>query len=527
MLKWNNPNLQIDIDSTRLPEGTLQSYGICWSDSRIPTIADNKLNATAPSAPPVWDMSEHFTEGTQYTIRSFATIDGTTYYYDQKKLTWFVPPPVDTSGSETFGKTRRYIDLKVAPVAGCSYQWIQVSGLNVGYYNLTEASTSFQMPESDVVMKITVTAANGASASKFVTIKNGPGAIIETPPDVSNGDWVGLTAQDIIGSTYLWEQTDGPSVDIANPNTRTAHFDATELPDGTSLTFKLTVTDEFGNSAVTTKVITVRSPPVITFDSIVSKAKAGVQVNLKVQPVAGVSYVWVKTGGVPVTLNDPNTPHAHFTMPKSAKFMNFIVVATDSYGIKASKGITIKRDAPPVAQAGPDQDVTEGNTVILTAEGSSDPMGEELSFTWTQASGTPVTLTTVTDSSRTFIAPVVPAAGESLVFQLEATDPGGQSATDTVTINVTYINDPPVANAGPDMKAETWSEVTLNGINSYDPDKQFLSYKWEQIGGTAVTIHGDTTAKPTFTAPDVSGALKFRLTVDDGQGLTATDDVIL
>ena len=525
-LKWNTPNLQVDIDNTRLPEGTLESYGVCWSDSGIPTVEDDKLSATDPSAPPVWDMTDYFAEGTRYTIRSFATIDGTTYYFDKKKLTWFVPPVVDASGSDTFARTEEYASLKVAPVAGCSYQWLQIGGLDIGYYKKTGNYTTVHMPESDVVMRVTVTDANGTSASKVLYIKNGIGAVIETPLDVGNGDWVALTGKEIRGTTYQWEQIDGPSVTIANPNTRTAHFDATEIPDGTSLTFKLTVTDEFGNSAVTTKAITVRNPPVITLDNIVSNAKAGVQVDLKVLPVAGVSYEWMKRSGVPITLNNPNTPHAHFIMPSSAKTMSFRIVAKDSYGILSSKDITIKRDAPPIAQAGPDQNVTEGNTVILTAEGSSDPMDEELAFTWNQTSGTPVTLTTVTDFSRTFIAPVVPAAGESLVFQLLATDPGGQSATDTVTINVTYINDPPVANAGPDQKADTWSEVALNGTNSYDPDKQFLNYKWEQIGGTTVTIHGDTTAKPTFTAPDVSGALKFRLTVDDGQGLTATDDVI-
>lgn len=525
-LKWNTPNLQVDIDNTRLPEGTLQSYGVCWSDSGIPTVEDNKLSATDPSAPPVWDMTDYFAEGARYTIRSFAIIDGTTYYFDEKQLTWFVPPVVDASGSDTFARNEEYVHLKIAPVADCSYQWLQIGGLDVGYYKKTANSTSFRMPESDVVMRVTVTDASGTSASKVLYIKNGIGAVIETPLDVGNGDWVALTGKEIRGATYHWEQVDGPSITIANPDTRTAHFDATEIPDGTLLTFKLTVSDEFGNSGVTTKVITVRNSPVITFDNIVSKAKAGEKVDLKVQPVAGVNYVWTKTGGVPVTLNDPNTPHAYFVMSASAKTMSFKVVATDSYGIKSTKSVSITRDAPPVAQAGPDQNVTEGNTVTLTADGSSDPMGEELSFTWTQASGTPVTLTTVTNSSRTFIAPVVPAAGDSLVFQLQATDPGGQNATDTVTINVTYINDPPVANAGPDQKAETWSEVTLNGTNSYDPDKQFLTYKWEQIDGKTVTIHGDTTAKPTFTAPDVSGALKFRLTVDDGQGLTTTDDVI-
>lgn len=54
-----------------------------------------------------------------------------------------------------------------------------------------------------------------------------------------------------------------------------------------------------------------------------------------------------------------------------------------------------------------------------------------------------------------------------------------------------------------------------------------ITYSWVQIGGPTVTLFGDTTARPTFTAPSVEpggGALTFELTVSI-DGNTDTDTV--
>ncbi|WP_430734932.1 PKD domain-containing protein [Halodesulfovibrio aestuarii] len=695
IIKRENSNLQLEVDTSKLPAGTLDSYGICWTDSGTPTIADSKLSATDPAAPPVWDMNDYLTAGTSYTIRAFATVDGTTYYYDEMQMTLSVPPTVDTSATNTSSSEGALVSLKVVPVEGCSYLWEQESGPTVTISNVNSANASFTMPDADVGVKITLVTADGTSASQSLVINLGPPAVIETPADVSNGGSVSLVAQAVDGATYLWEQTAGtptvtitnsdareaqfdatsiadgtsltfkltvtkdgvssvvskvitvhtpppvdisatktsspegevvslkvvpvegctylweqesgtevtisnadsanasftmpasdvgvkitlvsadgisaskslvvalgppavietpadvsnggsvsliaqsvegatylweqtggtPTVTITNSDAREAQFDATSIADGTSLTFKLTVTKD-GRSTVVTKVITVRTPPAITFVDIPSQAKAGVTVNLKVQPVDGVTYEWAQTAGISVSISNATTANASFTMPDGAGVMTFEITLTDAYGIKSAKSVSIKRDAPPVANAGPDQNVTEGDTVTLSGAGSSDPMGETLTYAWTQTSGTEVTLKKVTDSTYTFVAPVVPAAGESLVFQLKVTDPGGQSDTDDVTINVTYLNDPPVANAGPNQNVKTGDKVTLSGINSYDPDEGALTYKWEQTGGETVTLTDDTDVKPRFTAPDVTGALQFKLTVTDSGGLTSDDSVI-
>jgi hypothetical protein len=70
--------------------------------------------------------------------------------------------------------------------------------------------------------------------------------------------------------------------------------------------------------------------------------------------------------------------------------------------------------------------------------------------------------------------------------------------------------------------------VSLDGSGSSDPDGDTLTYSWTQTAGTQVTLNDANSASPSFTAPDVDSngdTLTFELTVDDGNGHTATDTV--
>jgi hypothetical protein len=80
-----------------------------------------------------------------------------------------------------------------------------------------------------------------------------------------------------------------------------------------------------------------------------------------------------------------------------------------------------------------------------------------------------------------------------------------------------------LANAGPEQTVQQGQTVTLDGSGSTGPVR---GYTWTQTAGPAVTLTGDTTAKPTFTAPNNPGTapldLSFTLTVDNGSGQTST-----
>jgi nucleoside 2-deoxyribosyltransferase len=140
-----------------------------------------------------------------------------------------------------------------------------------------------------------------------------------------------------------------------------------------------------------------------------------------------------------------------------------------------------------------------------------------------------VTLNGANTATPSFTAPNVDPSGTSLTFELTVTDLAGLEDSDTTVVNVSFVNQPPMADAGPNQTKEEEIEVTLNGANSSDPDDGIKSYQWSQKEGPKVRLSNDEAVKPTFTAPNVAGSksLTFELTVTDFGSLQDTDTTIV
>jgi hypothetical protein len=184
-----------------------------------------------------------------------------------------------------------------------------------------------------------------------------------------------------------------------------------------------------------------------------------------------------------------------------------------------------KTNQPPVAAAGPDQTVSEGRSVTLNGANSTDPDDGIASYNWAQTGGTSVTLSNSRISSPTFTAPDVGTTGTALTFRLTVADKAGLTSTDTCIVNVTWVNQPPLANPGPTLTVAEAGTVQLNGSGSTDPDDGIVSHQWVQKSGPSVTLTNASTAVASFTAPDVGPngtSLTFELTVKDKGGLKAS-----
>jgi len=176
-----------------------------------------------------------------------------------------------------------------------------------------------------------------------------------------------------------------------------------------------------------------------------------------------------------------------------------------------------------LADAGPDQTVDEGDTVILDGSNSSLPAFITAYF-WEQTGGSPsVILKDVNTAKASFIAPIVGPEGTSLTFQLTvdySLPPAGFIFydTDTAIVNVLFVNDPPVADAGPDQSVFVTNTVTLDGSGSSDVDDDPLTYAWSftsQPPGSFATLSDSNAEKPTFVV-DVVGTYVVQLIVNDG-----------
>ncbi len=445
-----------------------------------------------------------------------------------------------------------------------TYAWTQTSGQDVTLNGAATASPSFTAPtdlaaDAVLVFSLTVTdARNAASTADTVTItvtagsNDAPTANAGPDQTVAEGAAVtldGSGSSDPEGEalTYAWTQTSGQDVTLNGAATASPSFTApTQLAAEAVLVFSLTVSDGVNTSPPDTVTVTVEAG---TNDAPTANAgpdqtvAEGAAVTLDGSGSSdpegeALTYAWSQTSGQTVNLSGDNTASPSFTAPTDLAadaVLVFSLTVTDARNEASTADtvtitVTAGTNDAPTANAGPDQTVAEGAAVTLDGSGSSDPEGEALTYAWTQTSGQDVTLNGAATASPSFTAPTQLTADAVLVFSLTVTDARNEASTaDTVTITVTAgSNDAPTANAGPDQTVAEGAAVTLDGSGSSDPEGETLTYAWSQTSGQDVTLSGDNTASPSFTAPTQllqTAVLVFSLTVSDGVNASPPDTV--
>jgi hypothetical protein len=184
-----------------------------------------------------------------------------------------------------------------------------------------------------------------------------------------------------------------------------------------------------------------------------------------------------------------------------------------------------------LSSAGPDQRVEAAASVKLNGSNSIGSQKRIARYQWTQIDGPPVYLSRSTAIEPVFVAPDnVGPDGSSLTFQLTVTGKDGSQSKDSCFVNVTWENEPPVADAGPNQTVASGELVTLDGSRSSDSADGIASYLWQQMAGCQVALSDPAVVFPTFVAPDVwpeNEVLIFQLTVTDQGGLRAKDTCII
>lgn len=97
---------------------------------------------------------------------------------------------------------------------------------------------------------------------------------------------------------------------------------------------------------------------------------------------------------------------------------------------------------PPSAVASAPVAVDENTQVTLDGQASVDPLAQGLSYQWTQLSGPSISLNQADTALASFVAPAV-GAEQTVVVRLTVTDAQSRSASDSVSIAVRPVDDPP------------------------------------------------------------------------------------
>ena len=253
--------------------------------------------------------------------------------------------------------------------------------------------------------------------------------------------------------------------------------------------------------------------------------------NGSYDPDGSITYSWAKTAGpTQFTISNSTIVNPAFSNLVAGTYTLRLTV-TDNKGAKATDDINIivnpvSANQLPVAKAGNDVTITlPTSSVNLNGNGSYDPDGS-ITYSWAKTAGP----TQFTISNSTIVNPVFSnlVAG-TYTLRLTVTDNKGAKATDDINIIVKPVsaNQPPVANAGPDVIITLpTSSVTLTGSGT-DPDGTIALYTWTQVSGPSISsIANPSTARPTISKL-VEGRYVFKLKVTDNKGSIASNQMQL
>jgi len=151
-----------------------------------------------------------------------------------------------------------------------------------------------------------------------------------------------------------------------------------------------------------------------------------------------------------------------------AFYYELVLTATDATGLSDTRRISIMKNQPPVANAGPDQNVAcgpSGPMVMLNGSGSSDPDNQPItSYAWAQTGGPVVGLSGANTATPSFTAPVV-SGGSTLAFQLTVGD-GHVFSQDSVSVAVLVPGEATLLGFSSDATTLSWSAAS--GASGHD-----------------------------------------------------------
>ena len=189
-------------------------------------------------------------------------------------------------------------------------------------------------------------------------------------------------------------------------------------------------------------------------------------------------------------------------------------------------------ELPPVADAGPNQDMPSETDIDFDGSGSyhQNPNESIVAWEWDidDSDGVSFNPPDLTGSEPTLVGGY-PELGFDypVVVTLRVTGSGGLTDTDTVLVNITSANVPPIADAGGPYYGEINQLITFDGSASYDPNEgpplndSIVSWEWDMDGdGQYDDASGETVQWSWPTSH--SGVIGLKVTDSFGASGTAS-----
>ncbi len=336
--------------------------------------------------------------------------------------------------------------------------------------------------------------------------------------------------------SYKWQQLSGDPVVLSSDSTVDVSFTTPAvLPHQTKdLKFSLVVTNPQGLTSITAftlHVIHANHPPVVMTDhelTVMEGSPVTLMATATDPDNDALTYMWTQNSGPKVTLSSPTSLTTMFTAPavgpNGNATLQLTITASDPFNATGSDSVlvhVVSSSAYRVASltCGPIIRSHEGGNAVLS-EQVDNPSNATLTYKWEQISGAPIQI-----SSTTAAAPIVTlpigSGGSVFAFQLTVSQGDAIIGNCEQYVYAAYPEpgNPPQADAGPHQVVYAADNVVLDGTKSTGG---YLTFSWKQIAGEPVQLLDANTAKPIFTAPDVtlgqSKELVFANTVSNSFG---------
>ncbi|WP_417666397.1 PKD domain-containing protein [Roseibium sp.] len=344
---------------------------------------------------------------------------------------------------------------------------------------------------------------NGSTEDLDVLIRRSPVPRIDVPGIVATGESVtfdgsGSSTDNAEIRRFDWSFNDG--VQAQGPRVKRVF----ERPGDYQAT--LSIRDTSGHpcdSASITTTLRANAAPVAVAGSD-RRTEVGTRLRFdgsRSHDIDGklIAHDWSISDGTEIA--GEKVDHA-FSQPGS---YDVTLTVTDDAGVSnstASDQLKVFVNAPPVADAGPDQSVALAEVIQFDGSGSTDPDGELISHVWDFGDGTQAT------GVAAEYAYEKPGTYEVRLTVTDDSGTGTASVSDTATIRV---NAAPLADAGADQVV-TASAVKFDASGSSDADDRIASYHWDFGDGN--TGEGEAPVH-VYERP---GTYDVRLTVTDASG---------
>ena len=245
-------------------------------------------------------------------------------------------------------------------------------------------------------------------------------------------------------SSLRWTQVSGPAVVLQNSDSWNVSFTAPQ--ESGHVRLRLEVTDNDGLSDTDDVIIEIVEPePQNQAPQVSAGADFTVQTGEEVSITAVgsdpdgeiVSWSWSVVSGLALPLQDISSQTVRFTAPASGGYSRLKIFVADDDGATSFDMVTVTFESPtpvnqaPTADAGDDRTVETGDDVTVNG-GGSDPDGSIASWSWTQVSGTSVSLSGADSPTVSFTAP-----GDATTVRLRLTVSDDDGATDSDDVRIT------------------------------------------------------------------------------------------